>query len=117
MIIIEYIVSMGLSITLAVYVAFRAGRSLRNLTDENMEERLSDFAFDCVKERISTKLNEILIENGVPLPGGVTIQQVADHLHGDIENFPILENIYHSLLELGIMSPYYIQAVQYIQHL
>lgn len=36
----EYIASMGLSIGLAVYLAFRAGRRVRGLEPENYEEKL-----------------------------------------------------------------------------
>lgn len=54
----EYIISMGLSVALSVYIAFRAGRRLRGLTPENLEERLSDFTFDSMKELISNKLED-----------------------------------------------------------
>jgi len=108
---------MGLSISLAVYIAFRAGRRLRNLTDENMEERLSDFTFDSLRELISNKLDELFGDNGVQLPGRVSIQQVADHLHEDLDDLTLLQTIYHSLLEQGILSQYYIEAVTYIGQL
>ena len=56
----EYILSMGLSVSLALYVAFRAGRRLRGLAPEIMEEKVSSFTFDSLKELISNKLEELL---------------------------------------------------------
>ena len=99
---------------LSVYLAFRAGRRLRNLTPDNLEERLSDFTFDSLKELISNKLEELLGSQGVQLPARVSIQDVAAHLHQDMEDLGILQTIYNSLLEQAIQSPYYIEAVAYI---
>ncbi len=70
----QYIVSMGLSLSLSIYIAFRAGRRLRNLTTENMEERLSDFTFDSLKELIADKLQTLLESEGIPLPAGISIK-------------------------------------------
>ncbi len=77
----QYIVSMGLSLSLSIYIAFRAGRRLRNLTTENMEERLSDFTFDSLKELIADKLQTLLESEGIPLPAGISILDVAAHIH------------------------------------
>ena len=113
----QYITSMGLSIGLAVYIAFRAGRRVRGLTPDNFEEKLSDFAFDSIKELICNILQDLLQSQDVHLPAGTSIQEVAAHLHGDIEELNILQNIYHSLIEHGVNSPYYIEAVAYIAQL
>ena len=110
----EYILSMGLSASLALYVAFRAGRRLRGITPENMEEKVSDFTFDSLKELISNKLEELLGSQGRQLPARVSIQDVADQLHLDVEDLEILQNIYTSLAEQGIQSQYYMQAVAYV---
>lgn len=105
---------MGLSVSLALYIAFRAGRRLRGLTPDNFEEKLTDFAFDSVKELISNKLEELLGLQGIELPAQLSIQDVAAHLHLDIEEFDILQTIYNSLSEQGIQSHYYLEAVAYI---
>ncbi|KAK4336576.1 hypothetical protein RND71_008082 [Anisodus tanguticus] len=110
----EYILSMGLSVALSVYIAFRAGRRLRGLTPENMEERLSDFTFDSLKGLISDKLEELLGSQGLQLPAQVSIQDVAAHLHQDVEDLGVLRALYDSLLELGIQSPYYIEAHDHV---
>jgi hypothetical protein len=110
----QYILTMGLSVSLSVYIAFRAGRFLRGLTAENYEERLSDFAFDSVKELISNKLEELLGSQGVQLPAGMSIQDVAAHLHQDLEDMGFLQTLLDSLLELGINSPFYLDAVFFI---
>lgn len=106
----EYILSMGLSIGLAVYIAFRAGRRLSGLTPDNMKERLSDFTLDSLKELICNKLEELFGAQGVQLPARVTLKDVAAHLHSDITDLGFLQSIYHSLVEEGIQSPYYAAA-------
>lgn len=108
---------MGLTVSLAAYIAFRAGRRVRGLTPENMEEKLSDFAFDSLKELISNKLEELFGGQVIQLPAKISIQDVASHLHLDTEDLDILQNIYNSLAEQGIQSQYYIEAVAYVAQL
>lgn len=48
------------------------------------------------------------------LPARMSIQDVAAHLHLDVEDLLILQNIYNSLAEQGIQSQYYIEAVAYV---
>lgn len=107
------IASMGLSDALSVYITFGAGRRLRGLTPENMEERLSEFTYDFLKELISNKLQELLGKQGVELPARVSIQDVAAHLHQDKPDLGILQTICNSLLQQGILSPCYMEAVAY----
>ena len=113
----DYIVSMGLVLPLAILVAFRAGR-LRGLNTDNMEERLGDLAFDSVKEKICNKLEALfhLYGNSAQdfrLPRGLTIQQVAAHIHLDVEDLAFLQNIYLDLENHGVQSPRFIQALEY----
>ena len=110
----EYILSMGLSVSLSIYIAFRAGRRLRNLTTENLEERLSDFTFDSLKELIADKLQTLLESEGIPLPAGISILDVAAHIHLDHEDTVFLQGIYHSLVVQNIQSPHFQKGVAYI---
>jgi hypothetical protein len=113
---INLISSLGLALPLAILVAFRAGR-LRGLTTENLEERLSDLVFDSLKEQISNQLENLLrIQFGQSfrLPRGLTLQQVACHLHQDMESVDVLQAIYWDLVNKGLQSHYFVQALQYI---
>jgi len=112
---------MGLAVPLAILVAFRAGR-MRGLNTQNMEERLGDLAFDSVKEAICNKLQALFdlymnMPNGqnFGFPGRLTIQQIAAHLHNDVEDLDLLQTMYFNLLDQGVQSPYFVQALQYVQ--
>lgn len=116
----QYILSMGLALPLAILVAFRAGR-LRGFNPGNMEERLGDLAFDSVKEQICNKLIALFnlfmnMPNGQDLrfPGRLTIQQVASHIHDDVEDLTVLQNVYFDLIHHGVQSPYFMQALEYV---
>lgn len=113
---------MGLASPLAILVAFRAGR-LRGLNPGNMEERLGDLAFDSVKEQICNKLIALFnlsmnMPNGQDFrfrfPGRLTIQQVASHIHDDVEDLTVLQNVYFDLIHHGVQSPYFMQALEYV---
>jgi hypothetical protein len=109
------IMGMGLGYQLAIYIAFRAGRRIRGLTPENIEEKLYDFAFDTLKELICSRLEELLGLQGIELPAQLSIQDVAAHLHNDVEVIETLQNLYLSLTQLGLESPHFLEAVNYIQ--
>lgn len=86
---------MGLSILTSLYIAFRAGRRLRQLTSDNWKEKLVDFSLDYVNELIWDKLEELLETQGVRLPAQVSIQDVASHIHGDNEDLSLLDTIFN----------------------
>lgn len=118
--VLNYICSMGLVLPLAILVAFRAGR-LRGLNTDNMEERLGDLAFDSVKEQICNKLEALFHIYGnmnsaqdFLLPRRLTIQQVAAHIHLDVEDLAVLQSIYLDLVNHGVQSPRFIQALEYV---
>lgn len=48
------------------------------------------------------------------LPGGLTIQQAAAHIHLDVEDLAVLQHIYLDLVNHGIQSPHFIQALEYV---
>ena len=110
----NYILEMGLSISLAIYIAFRAGRRLRGLTPETFEEKISDFTFDSLRQLIADKLEELLAAQDIRLPGKITITQVADHRHSETEDLALLQTTYDSLMEQAAQSPYYIEALSFI---
>lgn len=113
----NYILTMGLALPLAILVAFRA----RGLTTENMEERLGDLAFDSVKEMLSTKLQALFNQymnmpcgQDLRFPGRLTIQEIAAHIHQDVEDLGLIQTIYSNLMDQGIQSPYFAQALEYV---
>ena len=116
--IINFILGMNLSLPLAILVAFRAGH-FRGLSEQNMEERLGDLAFDSLKEQICEKMEALFIHwNGanLPLPGRLTIQQVAAHIHNDVEDMGVLQQIYFYLVNQGMDSEYFLQALEYVNY-
>lgn len=50
------------------------------------------------------------------LPGRLTMQQVAAHIHLDVEDLAVLQNIYEDLVNHGLLSPYFLQALEYVQN-
>lgn len=48
------------------------------------------------------------------LPGRLTMQQVAAHIHLDVEDLAVLQNIYEDLVNHGLLSPYFLQALEYV---
>ena len=70
--------------------------------------------FGAYCENICDKLEALLQSQGVQLPARTSIQDVAAHLHEDIENLDFLQNMYNSLVEQGSQSQYFIQAVEYV---
>ncbi|KAK7231349.1 hypothetical protein RIF29_47566 [Crotalaria pallida] len=57
--------SVGLSTMMGLFLAFRAGRRLRGLTQDNYEEKVYDFVFDSLRDLISTRLGDLLESQGV----------------------------------------------------
>ena len=117
--IINFILGMNLSLPLAILVAFRAGR-FRGLNEQNMEERLEDLVFDSLREQICEKKMEDLFIHwygaNLPLLGRLTIQQVAAHIHNDVEDMGVLQQIYFYLVNQGMDSEYFLQALEYVNY-
>ena len=109
--------SMGLSATLTAYMAFRAGRRLRGLSEENFEEKVSDFVVDSLKGLISDALEKLFSQQSIILPHNITIQDVSCHIHLDGENLDVLQNIWNSLETQGVYNEYYLAALDYVNHI
>ena len=78
-------------------------------------------AFDSVKERICTELKSLFnsqmnMPNGQDyrFPGRLTIQEVAAHLHNDVEDLDLLQTIYLDLVNQNLQSAYFAQALEYV---
>ena len=111
---------MGLSLSLALLVAFRAGK-MRGLTDQNFEEKIGDLAFDTLKGEINAKLQECFnLYHEMPqgqnwrCPGRFTINRIATHLHNDTETMELLLNIYLDLTNQGVASEAFLQALAFV---
>lgn len=82
---------------------------------------MGDLAFDSVKETLSTKLQALFNQymnmpegQDYRFPGRLTIQQIAAHIHNDVEDLDLLQTIYLNLMDQGIQSPYFVQALEYV---
>jgi hypothetical protein len=56
-----------------------------------MAEKVADFT--SLKELIDNQLEDLFESQGVQLPAQLNIQDVAAHLHNDVENVVFLQNI------------------------
>ena len=115
----NYILSMGLTTSLALLVAFRAGR-MDNLTQANWQELIGELSFDTLKAEITGQLQQCLnLHNGMPIgqdwqcPGLLTVRDVAVYLHGNVDNITVLQNIYLDLLNHGVGSIHFQQVLEF----
>ena len=79
---------------------------------------MGDLAFDTIKGEICSKLQECFdlyfnMQNG-QFPNGLNIGNVAANIHGDVENIEILQNIYFDLVNYGVQSASFVEALQSI---
>ena len=118
-ILFEYIVSLGLSLSIAILVAVRAGRMIHHINAINVETQVTDISKDVLKEQIIYQL-EILYKvyrdttEGVHLPAGVNLQEVSTHLFFVDERVSLLNSIYCDLIAKGPGSEYFGQVIQFL---
>lgn len=111
----DYILSLGLTFTIALIVAFRAGQA-REINSINLEEKVNDLTISALKEKRVSQL-EILFRvykdttRDVNLPAGVNLQEVAEHLFFSNESIQWLNQIYLDLVNQGTQSPHFAQAL------
>jgi hypothetical protein len=118
-ILMEYIISLGLSLSIAILVAVRAGRMIHHINAINVETQVTDISKDVLKEQIISKL-EILLRvykdttEGVHLPAGVNLQEVSTHLFFVDDRVPLLNSIHSDLIAHGTDSAYFVQLIQFL---
>lgn len=47
-------------------------------------------------------------------PGRLTIQQVAAHIHNDVEDLAVLQHLYFDLINHGVQSTYFLQSLEFV---
>jgi hypothetical protein len=81
------------------------------LSEENLPGSLLDLAEDALKEQIGIKLQALFdLYMRIPdfqFPRGKSIQTIAAHIHQDIEDLAVLQNIYLDLVNKQLESPYF----------
>ena len=118
-ILFEYIVSLGLSLSIAILVAIRAGRMIHHINAINFETQVTDMSKDVLKEQIIYQL-EILYKvyrdttEGVHLPAGVNLQEVSTHLFFVDGRVNLLRSIYCDLIAKGTRCEYFGQVIQFL---
>ena len=118
-ILFEYIVSLGLSLSIAILVAVRAGRMIHHINAINVETQVTNISKDVLKEQIIYQL-EILYKvyrdttEGVHLPAGVNLQEVSTHLFFVDERVSLLNSIYYDLIAKGTGSECFGQVIQFL---
>ena len=120
--VLNYLVSLGLTLPLAVLIAFRAGKMWSfQLRESNYQEKLFDLTHKTLKEETTAKLQSLLdqhfkisTESHFQLPGKIAIQSITNHLYlknpGGIST---QMGIYQDLTDLGEKSIYFRQALEF----
>lgn len=105
-------VNFAVPMVVCVIAVWRVAR-LRGFTTENYQDRVLESVSDTLKEQISEELlGPLLQSNGIPLPPRKTSYDVIERMvEHDPNNVGLLGQIYSSLESLGIMSPYFQEAV------
>lgn len=113
----DYIASLGLSVSIALLVAFRAGRAI-NINSINMEQRVNELALETLREKIVSKVDILLRVYKETTPGFYfelpPIQPIAQQLLFTENSIPYLNSLYTSLIENGTQAEYFLQVLQFI---
>lgn len=82
---------------------------------------MGDLALDSVREQIGELLMALFnLDLNMPsgqdylFPAGLTIQQVAAHIHRGSLDIGVLQNLHFDLIQHSVRSPYFIDAVNYV---
>lgn len=87
---------------------------LRSFTQDNYEERVRETIEDTIIERICQLLPDLFSLYGLTLPGCVHPPAIVRNLlneAGAPDRLTALSDMYHSLIENGIQSPFFHQIV------
>lgn len=107
------LISGGLALPsfLLIISSWRVAR-LRNLTENNYQERVNEAVAETIKEQLSERvISQPFAANHVVLPPGKT----ADDILGTLvpgDEIEVLTNMYHELSLLGIDSTTYLLLLQ-----
>lgn len=115
----DYVLSLGLSFSIALLVAFRAGKIAGEINSLTLEEKVDGLAISTLQEKIVSQL-EILLRvyrdttESVTLPLGVNLQEVAARCFFHNESIQWLNAIYLDLVNQGTQSPHFAQALELV---
>lgn len=114
----DHIVSLGLTFSIALLVAFRAGQA-REINSFNLADKVNHLTIDVLKEQIVSQLKILWRVYGdttpdVNLPTEIHLEEVAQRLF--FLNQPIqgLNQIYVDLVNQSTQSPYFVQALEFV---
>jgi len=119
LLIADFISSMGLALTVAILVAFKAGLMIHEINSLNMETKVTDLTISVIKERIVNKLSILLnvyrdTTGDVNLPTGVNLQEVAERLFFSDSSVQWLNQLYLELVNQGTQSPHFAEVLNYV---
>jgi len=128
LLITEKIDSLNLDSSLAIIVAFRAGKMINQIDVINFDTFISEFAMEVVKEKITDKLGMLLrvhrdiYLNGsnlprtsnLNLPTRSNLQGICQDLLFRNESIQYLNQMYTDLGDQTIQSEYFLQLLNYI---
>lgn len=120
MLISDYIVSLGLAISIGLVVAFRAGQQAREINALNLEDKVNELTINALKENIVSRLENLLRVYRETTPGLNVelppLHDVTERLFFVDERVSLLHihNIYCDLIYQGTQSEYFVQALQFL---
>ena len=113
----EYIASLGLTLSIALLVAFRAGQA-RNINSINMEDKLNQLTIDALKDKIVSQVEMLVRVYRETTPGLdfelPPIQPIAQQILFTEESIPYLNSLYTSLIENGTQAESFLQVLQFL---
>ncbi|YP_008992371.1 hypothetical protein Salmi_Mp105 (mitochondrion) [Salvia miltiorrhiza] len=95
----DFVSRMGLALPVAILVAVRAGRMIHQMNSLHIEPQITEVTRGVLKDKIVDQLSILLrvykdTTEGVSLPTGVNLQEVAEHLLFVDQRVNLLHNIY-----------------------
>lgn len=114
----DFIIELGLTLSLAILVGVGAGRIIHTLNIFNMEPEITHLAVDVIKGQIVEKLDILLRVyrdtnvNG-NLPEAVDVQAVSERVLFSVDSIDRLNYIYVCLVDHGIQSEAFQQVISF----
>jgi len=122
--VLQYIMALGLNLSLSLLIAFRAGRRWSSFSTANNfpADQIFDLAQHAVREEIKGKLQDAFdlyfqMPTGqhYKLPGGASMDPIALHLHSHLGDLNSLQTVYLDLANHGFQSGSFQQALTFAQ--
>ena len=117
--ILQYLISLCTSIILPasiwIIATYRVFSQLRELTLDNYQEKVREEVEKTLVERLSQILNDLFPQYGLTPPSSAPLPGIVRNLENTAEapdRLTYLGEMYNSLVENGIQSPFFVEVVR-----